>query len=46
MDLEKGIDLMVNYYMKLNIYMDIKEKEKIILRVNWNMRVNIYSIKM
>ena len=45
MEKEKNITMMVNYNLKENIYMVIKEKENYILMEIQNMKVNIYTIK-
>ena len=37
--------MMENYYLMENIYMDLLEKEKNILKVYWNMKENIYLEK-
>ena len=42
---EKNIIIMEIYYLKVNIYIIIKEKEKNILIIDQNMKVNIYMIK-
>ena len=45
MEKEKNIGI-INYYLKVNIYMVIKKKEKnIMIMVNYFMKVNIYLIK-
>ena len=45
MEKEKNIMLMVIYFLKENIYIIKKEKEKNMLIINQNMKENIYIIK-
>ena len=45
MEKEKNIIVMVNYYLKVNIYMVLKLKANFMLMRNWNMEVNSYITK-